>query len=220
MTHTIAPPEPTVAPLGVTIAIEDDATPIVRLIGRTLRDSVHTGHASAALDELRAVVAVRSHDTPQAATVAFSGGSIAVSNGVSGTPDATVTVDLNGRFASVGEPDGDSSTAAAVLDALAPPLPHWQEAADSFWAAARSIRGIPDVLVVIAADDDGNIEQHVAGAGESQYLIAGPPELLAGIFSGADDLLAALMTGQLGLSGTMSQLSVLTAASWKVRYDV
>jgi hypothetical protein len=51
-------------------------------------------------------------------------------------------------------------------------------------------------------------------------VIAGPPDLLAGIFSGADDLIAALSTGLVGVRGTLSQLSVLVAASWKVRYDV
>jgi hypothetical protein len=49
--------------------------------------------------------------------------------------------------------------------------------------------------------------------------MAGPPDLLAGVFSGADDFLAALASG-LQVKGTLSQLSVMTAASWKVRFDV
>lgn len=52
------------------ITIEDDASPLVRLIGRTLRDSSRIGHAPEALGRSAGTVAVRSHDTPQAATVA------------------------------------------------------------------------------------------------------------------------------------------------------
>ena len=114
---------------------------------------------------------------------------------------------------------GDGDLAAAALALLSPPLPDWQVAAESFWAAARSVPGIPDMLVAIADGPEGLV-QHVVGEGETHYVIAGPPELLAGIFSGADDLIAALSTGLIGVRGTLSQLSVLVAASWKVRYDV
>lgn len=221
MTETIAPPARTAgAAADVEVRIEDDASPIVRLIGRTLRDSVRAGHAHTTLRELNAVVALRSHDTPQAATVAFAGGVIAVSSGVFVEPDVTIVVDLNARFTPAVAPDGPADLAAAVLDALRPPVPDWREAAASFWSAARSLRGIPDVLIAVAADEAGGIETAVLGEGETQYLIAGPPDALAGIFSGADDLVAVLESGAIGLRGTMSQLSVVAGASWKVRYDV
>ncbi|MFI5500732.1 hypothetical protein ACIA5E_16865 [Nocardia asteroides] len=221
MTETIAPPaQHSDEGARAGIRLEDDASPIVRLIGRALRDSARAGHARATLERSHAVVALRSHDTPQAATMVFAGGVVTVSSGVFVEPDVTVTVDLNARFAQVGEPAGDAALAAAVVDALNPPVPDWHEAAANFWAAARSVRGIPDVLVAVAADEAGKVEPLVLGEGETQYLIAGPPEVLAGIFSGADDLLAVLTTGVIGLRGTMSQLSVLAGASWKVRFDV
>jgi len=204
---------------GVDIRIEDDASPIVRLIGRTLADAVRLSNASPALMAIEGTVAVRSHDTPQAATIHISDGVVTVSGGVFVEPDVTLTVDLNSRFALVGEPVGSDDLVATIIALLSPPLPDWKTAADSFWAAARSVRGIPDMLVAITEGPDGP-EQHVVGDGETHYTIAGPPELLAGIFTGADDLLAALSTGSIGLRGTLSQLSVLVAASWKVRYDV
>ncbi|MEV6362581.1 hypothetical protein [Nocardia asteroides] len=217
MTETIAPPAQHIDEGAAALRIEEDASPIVRLIGRALRDSVRAGRI---LPDRDAVVALRSHDTPQAATLTFADGVITVSGGVFAEPDATLTVDLNARFAPVGDPTGDADIAAAVLDALNPPVPDWHEAAANFWAATRSVRGIPDVLIAVAADEAGNVEPLVLGEGETQYLIAGPPEVLAGIFSGADDLLAVLATGLIGLRGTMSQLSVMAGASWKVRYDV
>lgn len=221
MTETIAhavPVTPTKA--SADIRIEDDASPIVRLIGRTLKDSIRAGHGVDALDSLKAVVALRSHDTPQSATIIFAEGVITVSSGVTEQADATLIVDLNARFSAVGDQVGDDRVVSAVLLALRPPLADWREAAVRFWDAARSIRGIPDVLVAIAADTDGGIEPLVLGEGDTQYLIAGPPDVLAGIFTGADDLVATLFSGVIGIRGTLSQLSVMTGASWKVRYDV
>lgn len=197
------------------ITIEDDASPVVRLIGRALRDSVRTGHAQEVLGRTVGTVAVRSHDTPQAATISFGGKTIAVTGGVVIEPDATVVVDLRARFAAVGEPEGDVVLADGTLRALTPPLPHWREAARHFWAVTREIPGIPEVLIVEA---DGR-ERARFGDGAIEYLMAGPSDLLAGVFSGADDFAASLGAG-LRVKGTLSQLSVMTAASWRVRFDV
>lgn len=202
----------------LSVAIEDDATPLVRLIGQTLRHAARMGHAPEATGAATGTVAVRSHDTPQVATVAFASGAAEVTSGVRTEPAATVVVDLHDRFAPAQEPEGDLTLAAATLEALRPPLPHWREAAERFWTLAREIPGIPEVLVVEATGSDG-VECGRFGHGASEYLMAGPADLLAGVFTGADDLLAALEAG-LQVQGTLSQLSVMTAASWKVRFHV
>ncbi|HJQ07328.1 MAG TPA: hypothetical protein VJ872_17900 [Nocardioides sp.] len=199
------------------VTIEDDATPVVRLIGQRLRESVRLGHATEVLGRGHGTVAVRSHDTPQAATIDLGDG-IAVSGGVPGDTDATVVVDLHARFKPAEEPAGDVPLALAVLDALRPPLPHWRVAAERFWEATRAIPGIPDVLLVETAGPDGP-ERGRFGTGSTEYLVAGPADLIAGVFTGADDLLAALAAG-VQVRGTLAQLSVMTAASWKVRFDV
>lgn len=198
------------------ITVEDDGSPLVRLIGRTLRDSSRIGHAHEVLGQSVGTVAVRSHDTPQAATIVFGGGSVEVVGGVQAEPDATVVVDLHARFASVREPAGDAALAAGTLRALRPPLPHWREAAQHFWDVTRDISGIPEVLIVDTGGPDGP-ERGQFGEGSSEYLMAGPAEVLAGVFSGADDFVASLAAG-VRVKGTLSQLSVMVAASWKVRY--
>ncbi|WP_084037455.1 hypothetical protein [Haloechinothrix halophila] len=200
------------------VTIEGDATPLVRLIGRTLRDSARVGHADEVLGQSVGTVAVRSHDTPQAATVVLDGETVEVTSGVLVEPDATVVVDLHARFASAQEPTGDAALAAGTLRALRPPLPHWREAAQQFWEVTRGIPGIPEVLTVDAIGPDGS-ERGQFGDGATEYLMAGPPDLLAGVFSGADDFLASLAAG-VQIKGTLSQMSVMTAASWKVRFDV
>ncbi|OIJ26400.1 hypothetical protein [Nocardioides luteus] len=198
------------------IAVEDDPIPIVRLLARTLRDA--SARTPEVMDGLVGTVVVRSHDTPQAATLVFASGGVEVAAGVSAEADATVVVDLGARFAPSREPAGDAELAAGVLRALRPPLPGWREAAVRFWEVTRDIPGIPDVLVVEADGPDG-AEHGRFGDGPTSYLVAGPADLLAGVFSGADDFLASLAAG-VQVQGTLSQLSVMTAASWKVRFDV
>jgi hypothetical protein len=212
-----APPQPLLEPARITV--EDDAAPVVRLIGRTLRHAARaTGGGDQPLAGLHGTVAVRSHDTPQAATVALDAGAVEVTGGVFVDPDATVVVDLNARFALTGEPVGDAELAAALLRALRSPLPPWRDAAARFWEATREIPGIPEVLVVEATGSDG-AEHGRFGEGTTTYGIAGPADLLAGVFTGADDFLVSLVAG-VQVQGTLSQLSVMTAASWKVRFDV
>lgn len=215
MTETITP-----VAEGATfpVTIEDDATPLVRLIGQMLQHAVRMGHLPEATGGATGTVAVRSHDTPQVATIAFASGAAEVTSGVPAEPDATVVVDLHARFAPVQDPDGDLALAAAALDALRPPVPDWREAAQRFWSVTRDIAGIPDVLVVEAAGPDG-VEHGRFGEGETEYLMAGPADLLAGVFTGLDDFLAALAAG-VQIRGSLSDLSVMTAASWKVRFDV
>lgn len=203
---------------AVDIRIEDDASPIVRLIARTITDSLRAD-GSLLPAVLEATIAIRSHDTPQAATISIADGAVSVSGGVFTEPDLDLTVDLNQFFAPVGEPAISDELVTLTTALLSPPLPDWKDAAASFWAATRSIPGIPDMLVAVIEGPDG-LDQVVAGEGETAYVIAGPPDLLAAVFTGAVDLLAALSTGLLGVRGTLTQLSVLVAASWKVRYDV
>lgn len=214
-----APTSTSAGAAEVDVRIEDDASPLVRLIGRTLRDSARTGHAIDTLNRSTGTVAIHSHDTPQAATISFGDNGIDVSSGVLVEPDAAITVDLNARFAPTAEPSGDADLAGGVLQALTPPLPEWRDAAQRFWDATHSLPGFPDVLIAVTEGPEG-LEQVVLGDGSTQYLIAGAPETLAGVFSGADDLIAVLASGVLGIQGTMSHLSVMTGASWKVRYDV
>ncbi|WP_063066201.1 hypothetical protein [Nocardia violaceofusca] len=202
----------------VRVEVDDDATPVVRLLGRTLRDAVRIGHAPEVLERGTGTVAVLSHDTPQAATVTLGEGAVTVTGGVFAPADATLVVDLESRFAPTRGPDGDPELAEAVLGALRPPLPPWREAAERFWNLTRGIRGIPDVLVAVAQEAEGPQEARF-GSGPSTYRMVGTPDALAGVFTGADYLLTSLDSG-LRVQGTLSQMSVMTAASWKVRFDV
>ncbi|ANY23574.1 hypothetical protein [Gordonia terrae] len=202
---------------AIRIEIDDDATPIVRLLGRILRDASRTGHAADVLGRGSGSVAIRSHSTPQAATVTFADGMIAVTGGVFAPVDATVVVDLDSRCARV-YTEGDADLADAVLGALQVPLPDWQEAGARFWEQTRTIPGMPDALAVVARGIEGSQEARFGG-GDVAYRIVGSVDTLAGFFTGTDFLFTALERG-LRVQGSLAQLSVMTAASWKARYDV
>ncbi|ODR08557.1 hypothetical protein BHQ15_08725 [Mycolicibacillus koreensis] len=201
----------------VRVEIEDDATPVVRLIGRTLRDAARLDHATDVLGRGAGTVTVRSHATPQAASVAFADGAVTVTGGVFGPTDATVTVDLDSRFAATATA-GDAELAEAILRLLQVPLPDWREAGARFWDVTRAVRGVPDVLVAVATGPDSREEARF-GTGATTYRMVGSPDALAGVFTGADFLFTALERG-LGVQGSMAQFSAMTAASWKARYDV
>ncbi|GAA1002852.1 hypothetical protein [Tsukamurella strandjordii] len=213
--------ETTLPPAGVAnavrISVDDDATPIVRLIGRILRDANGTGHAADVLGRGSGSVAIRSHSTPQAATVTFTDGVVAVTGGVFAPVDATVVVDLDSRCAQV-DAEGDADLADAVVRALHVPLPDWQEAGARFWDQTRTIPGMPDVLTVVARGTEGDHDASF-GVGDVAYRIVGSADALAGFFTGTDFLFTALERG-LRVQGSLAQLSVMTAASWKARYDV
>lgn len=199
------------------VSLGDDPTPLARLVSRRLARwfAGEPAGIGPSASPARAVV-VRSHDTPQLVAVHVSDDGCAVTDVVPAAPDAEVIVDIGSRFALVGEPTGDRELWSVVLDALHAPPPPWREEAQRFWDATRDITGIPDVLVV-HAEGAGGVEELRVGSGSSQYVIAGTGDQLAGVFSGIDDFLAALGSG-LAVQGTLAELSVMTAASWRVRY--
>lgn len=200
------------------ITIEYDAPPLVRMIGRALRESTRLGHAVDFFSRGAGTVVVRSHDTPQRAGITLGAGEVSVSSGAVAEPDATVVVDLGTRYRPTQQPTGDAELAEALLNALTPPFPGWREAAQRFWDAARSVPGIPDVLVVVHEDEDGSTEARF-GSGDTEFVVAGTSDVLAGLFTGADEFIPALSSG-LRIQGTWAQLSVMSSASWKVRFDV
>lgn len=218
MTQVVTPPEPLEDPAQAwDVVVDEDPTPLARLLARRLARVADEdpGRAWASVVHRGAVV-VRSHDTPQIAAVLVTEDGCTVTDSLPEVPDAELVVDIGSRCSLVGEPAGERSLWSVVLDALHAPPPPWREEAGRFWDATRDIAGIPDVLVARAQEADGTEELRV-GSGSTEYVIAGTGDQLAGIFSGIDDLLGALEAG-VTVQGTLADLSVMTAASWRVRY--
>ncbi|MFE2425934.1 hypothetical protein ACFXJ5_04110 [Streptomyces sp. NPDC059373] len=197
------------------VALEDDPTPLVLSVGRTLRASARVPELLRLMETLQETVVVKSKDDPQAATIRFGNGGVAVDHGAVGDPDVVLTVNLADRFAveSVGGAESGSPLVSAVRRILEPPLPPWQVAALAFWEFTSGDTGMPQQLVIGCRE-----EELVLGAGTPRYFIGGDAEKLARVFTGTDLFLDEVYVGALAVRGTMTQLSVMAGASMKVRF--
>lgn len=200
---------------AVSVVLEDDPTPLVLTVGRTLRDGTRDPESNRLLASLRQTVVVRSKDDPQSVTIRFGEDRVRVGHGSTSDADLVLTVDLADRFAveSVAGAEPDAPLVADVLRVLRPPLPHWRNAATRFWELTSQDPGMPRELVVVCEQ-----EELVLGGGLPRYVLCGGAEKLARVLSGTDVFLDEVYTGSLAVRGTMTQLSVMAGASLKVRF--
>src|SRR5258708_13192031 len=77
------------------VVLEPDATPLVRIIATTLRDSTADAAVARKAERLRGVFALRSEKDPQAVTMRFDRGRVALTRGVAPDAQVVVTVDLD-----------------------------------------------------------------------------------------------------------------------------
>jgi hypothetical protein len=201
------------------VLLEDDPTPLVLNIGRTLRTSTDDPELGGLIETVDAKVAMVSKHDSQSATLRFADGRVTVVHGVD--PDASIrlVVDLTDRFAveSVDGAEPDADVVATMTRLLQPALPAWAEAARDFWHATRDDAGMPKQLTV-ACEENG--QDLILGDGLPGYLISGTAEKLARVFTGTDVFLDEVYGGSLAVRGTMTQLSVMAGASLKVRFNV
>jgi hypothetical protein len=207
--------DPSRAWQGVNITTEDDPTPLVLFVARTLREA----HRHPELAELSAGLsgsfALRSVEDPQAVTLTFGGGGVHLVHGADPGADHHRGLDIAAPLGLVGdEPDPAIATLQRLLQ---PPLAPWQHLAQSFWDLTSGDRGMPSRLEVSCTDEVA--QTLVLGSGEPRYAISGNSAQLQRIFFGTDDILTAAYVGAIGIEGTLPQLSVMTGASWKVRFE-
>jgi hypothetical protein len=199
----------------VKITTEDDPTPLVMFIARTLREA----HRHPELAELSAGLsgsfALRSVQDPQAATLTFGESGVHVAHGADAGADHHSGLDIAAPLGLAGDELDPALTALQQL--LQPPLAPWQDLARSFWDLTSGDPGMPARLDVTCSDNAA--ETLVFGSGEPRYAISGGSAQLQRIFFGTDDILSAAYAGAIGIEGTLPQLSVMTGASWKVRFE-
>jgi hypothetical protein len=206
--------EPTIA-----VVPEADATPLVRLLTKTLRTSLAQDPDRAFLPLDSGVVVITSAADAQVASVTVTDDEIRVTSGKDSAARATLTVDIAKRLEVVGtDADGHDDLVTFVTGLLRPSLSEWQAAAQTFWSATGSDAGMPRTLVIENADVDGDSLR--LGDGLPQYVVHGSADHLAGLFTGADSFLDEVFAGNLLVRGTLPQLSVMAGASFKVRFHV
>ena len=160
----------------VQIALEDDPTPLVRILGATLRRSARNPALESKLRGMHGVVALKSSVDPQAVTIRFDKGRVSLEHGVAADSGVVIEADLT----KMNEPDAPKpkvkgaakhlKLALAAGKVLDPPAGPWQDEARMFWGFAHNHPRMPATLLVVCTDDGARL---VLGDGEPEYELHG-----------------------------------------------
>jgi len=209
------------------VQLEPDATPLVRIIATTLRDSLSDATATQKADRLRGVFVLRSQKDPQAVTMRFDRGRVELTRGVAKDAQVVVTVDLD----NMSGPDAPKPQARGALlhlrfalgvsKLLEPKARPWTGHATAFWAFASERPGMPDRLRVVCLDDGTALDLGGDRNGQpsSCYEIHGSATALVSIFSGNSVFGQDLLDGKVYAIGSMQHASVITGSflAWMMR---
>jgi hypothetical protein len=202
----------------VHIALEDDPTPLVLIIGATLRRSARNPALESKLRGMQGVVALKSSVDPQAVTMRFDKGRVALERGVAADSGIVIEADLT----KMSEPNAPKpkvkgaakhlKLALAVSKVIDPPPGTWQEEARAFWEFAHAHPRMPRALLVVCTDDDAR-GRLVLGEGEPEYELHGSARALNSVFTGGSVLGEDLLNGKLYAVGSLQHLAELTGRS-------
>jgi hypothetical protein len=200
----------------VQIALEDDPTPLVRILGATLRRSARNPALEAKLRSMQGVVALKSSIDPQAVTMRFAKGTVTLEHGVAADSGVVIEADLT-KLNEPGAPKPKVSGAARHLKlalaagkVLDPPAGTWQDEARAFWEFARNHPRMPGVLLVVCTDDGARL---TLGDGPGTYELHGSARALTSVFTGGSVLGEDMLNGKLCGVGSLQHLAELTGRS-------
>jgi hypothetical protein len=200
----------------VQIALEDDPTPLVRILGATLQRSARRPKLESKLRRMRGVVALKSALDPQAVTMRFAKGMVTVEHGVAADSGVVIEADLT----RMNDPDAPRPKvrgaarhlplALAASKVLDPPAGSWQDEAHAFWEFARGHPRMPTALLVVCTDDGSRL---TLGTGTPQYELHGSAAALVSVFAGQSVLGEDMLNGKLCGVGSLQYLAELTGRS-------
>jgi hypothetical protein len=200
----------------VEIALEDDPTPLVRILGATLRRSARRPDLEARLRKMRGVVALKSSVDPQACTIRFANGKVLVEHGVAADTGVVIEADLN-RMSDADAPKPKVTGAArhpllalGAAKVLDPPADSWQDEARAFWEFARNHPRMPKSMLVVCTDDNSRL---TLGDTAPEYELYGTAHALTSVFTGGSVLGQDMLDGKLSGVGSLQHLAELTGRS-------
>lgn len=191
--------------MNVSLQDASSSPPFARRVARRLRLAARTETGAQAVRQLSGVVALRSRDDPQAATIRVREDSVCVEHGLAGDAGVTFTVDP-ASFGIVEDGAAASDVAAALRDVLDPPGRSWQDAAEDFWQETSQRSGTPPCVRVVCTDDGAEVS---LGHGEPHFELHGPARHLHAYFDGDVALLLALFAGLLRVRSSLAGVSVM-----------
>jgi hypothetical protein len=209
------------------VVLEPDATPLVRIIAKTLRDSTADAGDAHKAERLRGVFALRSEKDPQAVTMRFERGRVTLHRGVAPDAQVVVTADLD----NMSGPDAAKPKVQGALrhplfalgvSKLLEPKPRpWTEHAHAFWAFARERPGMPEQLRVVCIDDGSSVDlgNTTSTDADACYEIHGSAPALVSIFSGGSVFGQDLLDGKVYAIGSLRHTSIVTGGflDWMMR---
>ena len=199
-----------------TISIEEDAPPIVRILGVTLRRASRSAALADTLDHMHGRVALQSSSDPQAATITFDKGRVSLRHGVDPASDVVITIDL----ATMGRPNAPKpkvkgavshpKLALAAAKVLDPPVvDSWRGAAREFWAWAEPRPTRPPAMRVVCTDPPPEGGELVLGdpdpdLARGRFELQAPAWVLVGVLTGGDHLGQAALEGRVRVVGDLA----------------
>jgi hypothetical protein len=200
----------------VDITLEDDPTPLVKILGAILQRSARHPALVSKLQGMQGVVALKSSVDPQAATIRFDNGTVKLEHGVAADSGVVIETDLT-KMNEPNAPKPKVSGAArhlklalAVSKVLEPPTGSWQDEARAFWAFAHDHPRMPAALLVVCTDDGARL---TLGDGPPEYELHGRAHALLSVFTGGSVLGEDMLNGKLYGVGSLQHLAELTGRS-------
>jgi hypothetical protein len=200
----------------VQIALEDDPTPLVRIVGAMLQRSARNPALQSKLQAMRGVVALKSSVDPQAVTIRFDKGRVTLEHGVASDSGVVIEADLlrmnepNAPKPKVRGVPRHPMLALAVSKVLDPPAGSWQDEARAFWEFSRDHPRMPRTMLVVCTDDGSRL---TLGDGTPEYELHGSAPALMSVFSGGSVLGDDLLNGKLYAVGSLQHMAELTGRS-------
>ncbi len=198
------------------ISTEADPPPIVRIMATTLRRAAREPKLAATMQKMQGIAALKSSTDPQAATIRFKRGAVAIERGVADDVDVVIEADL----ATMNDPRPPKPKvsgaarhpqfALALAKVLDPPKGSWSDAARAFWTFAATHPEMPAALEIVNSDDG---ERLLLGAGEPRVELHGSGHWLTVVLSGNSVLGEDILAGKLQFVGALQFVAVMTGRS-------
>ena len=206
------------------VVLEDDPTPLVRILATTLSQSMADPSVARKAANLKGVFALQSAKDPQAVTMRFASGRVDLARGIATDAQVVVTVDLDNMTG----PDAPKPKvrgalrhpkfALGVFKLLDGDKRPWVTHADAFFAFAAAEPGMPAHTRVVCLDTGETRDFGDLSAG-ADYEIHGSADALTAVFSGSSVFGQDLLDGKIFAIGTLQHASILTGQSiaWMMR---
>ncbi len=197
------------------VTIEPEATPLVRVLAKTLTLGLQRSETQALLASLRGVYTVKSIKGPQAATYTITHEEITLTAGRARNAKVTIETDFD-------DPSVKPKISGLFRHPLAAlrfgkllslPLPNWADTAKRFYAAVQHLPDLPETLTVTNIDESRSLS---FGEGGSSAEIIGTSAALESLLAGQDILVSMVMRGKLQFRGSLAHLSGLSNAGQKL----